>query len=86
VHVGAGDHDHFIADDSVESRKDIGWNVHARDVAEMRFAVYIWPCDGDKDFARQLGVPRISDGWVTIAVQADRVVDDFVLGFIIARM
>ena len=54
VHVGAGDHCDFIADDSVVSSKDVGWDVHACDVAEVRFAVYVRPCDGDKNFTRQV--------------------------------
>lgn len=86
VHVGARDHRNLIADDSVESGEDIGWDVHARDVAEMRFAVYIRPGDSDEDFAGQFGIPRISDGWVTIAAQADRVEDALVPCFIIARV
>jgi hypothetical protein len=54
VHVRAGDHCDFVADDSVIPGKDVGWDVHACDVAEMGFAVYVRPCDGDKNFTRQV--------------------------------
>ncbi len=86
VHIGTGDHSDFVADDSVESGEDVGWDVHARDVAEVWFAVYIRPCDSYENFARQLSVPRVSDGRETISAQADCVRVVFVLGFIIARV
>jgi hypothetical protein len=65
MHVGARDHHYFVADDSVESRKDVGRDVHSCDVAEVGFAVYIRPSDGDKYFAWQVWEFRIgaSDIW-----------------------
>ena len=51
MHVGAGNHGDFVTDDAVVTSEDIGGNHHACDVAEVRFAVYIRPSDGDKNFA-----------------------------------
>lgn len=57
MHVRAGDHCHFVTDYSVKSGEDVCRDVHARYVAEVRFAVYVRPSDGDKNFAGQVRFP-----------------------------
>jgi hypothetical protein len=73
----------------VKSGEDVGWYVHARNVPEMGFAVYVRPGDGDKNIAGQVRVPvwcitgeRVGTSAVWRLAQADD--DGFVLKFIIA--
>jgi len=49
VHIAAGNHQNTIAAQPVIARKNIGWEEGACDVAEVRFAIGVWPRDSDKN-------------------------------------
>ena len=49
MHIATGNHQHPIAAQPVVARKYVGWEEGACDVAEVRFAICIWPRDRDKN-------------------------------------
>ena len=54
VHVAAGDHDGVVACQPVVAHENVGRDVHAGDVAEVRGPVYVGPCDRDKYLSGQV--------------------------------
>lgn len=49
VHIAAGNHQHAISAQSVVTGKNVGREEGARDVAEVRFAICIWPRNRDEN-------------------------------------
>ena len=58
VGIAAGDHQHFVTLHAVIAGKDVGRQVAASNMPQMKRAVGVGPSNGDEDTLRQGMIPK----------------------------